>query len=112
MRGLRTAVARPAPIPGMDVAVNREDALRWEGNAFRRWSFAPSMGLRERWRAGRPEFVVLAGSAIGFGGNVAWLGGVLLSRSEVPGPTLFAVTTAALVLCVLVPLPLRRAHPP
>ena len=24
---------------------------------------------------------------------------------------MFAVTTAALVLCVLVPLPLRRAHP-
>src|SRR3990170_1196032 len=97
MRGLRTAVARPAPIPGMDVAVNREDALRWEGNAFRRWSFAPSMGLRERWRAGRPEFVVLAGGAIGFGGNGAGLMASIVALLTPPGLVGGAIALAGAV---------------
>ncbi|HKZ63590.1 MAG TPA: hypothetical protein VJ400_04015 [Thermoplasmata archaeon] len=69
------------------------------------------MRILERWRAGRPEFVVLAGSVVGFGSNVAGLAWVFLSGSEVQILGSAAVTTAALVLCVLAPLPLRGAHP-
>ena len=64
--------------------------------------------LRERWRAGRPEFIVLVGCLAAFAGNYGLLAWTLLS--EPPGawalPAGLAITELA--LCVLPPWVLAR----
>jgi len=77
-------------------------------NAFWRRPACPRVGLRERWRSGRPEFVVLAGSAIGLVGNVALVVPTLASGGDTG--TLAAIGFAIL-FCTLTPLALRGARP-
>lgn len=66
------------------------------------------MDLRARWRSGRPEFLLLAGSVIGALGNVAWATGVIagLPSSEWPWPLGLAV--AGVVVSLVTPLSVRR----
>jgi len=63
------------------------------------------MGLRERWRSGRPAFVVLAGAAIGIGGNAAWITWLLLAGISAAVP--LAVSAIGLAASAVTPLPLR-----
>ncbi|MEK6851155.1 MAG: hypothetical protein AABY30_01310 [Candidatus Thermoplasmatota archaeon] len=63
------------------------------------------MGLRERWRSGRPAFVVLAGAAIGLGGNAAWIAWQLLAGTAGPGP--LAASAVGIAASVATPFPLH-----
>jgi hypothetical protein len=67
--------------------------------------------LRERWRAGRSEFLVLVGCLVAFAGNYGLLAWTLLSApsSAWAGPA--ALTTAELVLCGVTPWVLSRPGP-
>jgi hypothetical protein len=63
------------------------------------------MRLRERWRSGRPAFVVLAGAAIGIGGNAAWIAWLLLAGTAATVP--LAASAIGLAASAAAPFPLR-----
>ena len=69
------------------------------------------MGIRARWQSGRPEFVVLAGSALGVLGNVAWIPWAMAYEGGAQWPTSVGLAVAGIALSALAPLPLRSPPP-
>ena len=69
------------------------------------------VSLRERWRAGRPEFIVLVGCLAAFAGNYGLLAWTLLSAPPGAWPLPAALTATELALCVLTPWVLARPGP-
>jgi len=66
------------------------------------------MGLRERWRSGRPVFVVLAGAAIGIGGNAAWVAWLVLTGAMGSAP--LAACVLGIAFSLAAPLPVRAGR--
>ena len=66
------------------------------------------MGLRERWRSGPPELVVLAGSVVGIAGNAVWIAYVIEYLSDEGA---LAVAVVGILFCMLGPLALRWRWP-
>jgi hypothetical protein len=68
------------------------------------------MGLLERWRSDRPEFVLLTGCVLAVGGNAALAAWAAFGvPAEARGPTLMAATTGAALSALLAASVLRGA---
>lgn len=67
----------------------------------------------DRWKAGGPEFVVLAGSLLALIGNAISLTIALTTQADSHGDTSLLVLGVGMGFAVLTPLPLRmrKAHP-
>jgi len=66
------------------------------------------LSLLERWRAGPPEFIILAGSSVGFVANAVSLALAVLIQASGTWPASVAVSGSGMGLAILAALVLRR----
>ena len=66
------------------------------------------VSLHERWRAGRPEFLILTGASVGLVANVAWLTYDFATKALAAWPVASAVFGAGAFLSVLAAIVLTK----
>ena len=66
------------------------------------------VSLHERWRAGRPEFLILTGASVGLVANVAWLAYEFATKAVAAWPVALAVFGAGALLSVLAAIVLTK----
>ena len=66
------------------------------------------LALRRNWRAGRPEFLILAGCAIAFVGQAAWLAYAFVVDPLERWPATLVLFVPGLALAIATPVPIVR----